>query len=100
MAQVGYPQVRPEGEAEHLGSQAGCQGVAVGRQAAMGIGPLLVRRDRVMDQGADACGGQLALERIAPRVADDEQMPDGLGPVGHLGQNQSAIGQSRQVGLG
>ena len=63
-------------------------GKSPARQPRSGVGFRQVRRHRVVDQRVDARLAELRLQPVAPRLADDEQVPDRLRPVGHERQRQ------------
>ena len=56
-----------------------------------GISSRSMRRNRIMNQGADSQFGEFGLQRIALRMADDKQMPYRVRPVRRDGQDQAGI---------
>ena len=92
--------MRPHGQAEHFFCHRfGNRKVAL-LVAQRCVGLLPVRRNRVMNQRADAGIGQRLLQRVALRVPHHVQVPHRLGPFGHLRQGQAAAGQALLVARG
>ena len=77
---------------------------ATGRLPAVeprGVGARQVRRDRVVDDRVDAGLREPRLQRVAPRMAHDEQVPHRLGPVGHRRQREPVdAGEPLEVARG
>src|SRR5437773_49250 len=87
-ARLRFGQVRPDRQAQNGISEAFGQGKSAARPLAVGISAGKVRGYRIMDQGADACFGELLLKLIALRMADYKEVPNRFGPVRHEGQRQ------------
>jgi hypothetical protein len=50
-----------------------------------------MRRNRVVDDGLDTMVCEMLLQGLAFGVADDKQMPDGIGPRGSCGDNKLRV---------
>ena len=63
-----------------------------------GIGAGEVGGDGIVDQRADTGGGQFFLEVVALRSPHDEEVPDGVGPLGNGGESYAGdTGQAFKV---
>ena len=87
-------QVRSNGQAKDSGGEFFGDGQFPGvrcQRSEVGVGAGEMRGHGVMDQGADARLAELLLNRVTLRVADHEEMPDGVGPGGDERQNQLRV---------
>lgn len=92
--------MRPDGKTQYLSREPLGDRKGGGSHSKVAISMLKMRGDRIMYQGFDAPIAQISCKFVTPVSADNEQVPDGLGPIGHMGRDDRGSRKEIQITFG